>query len=323
MKIMLKSLSVGVLSLASLGALSTPAIAASLTGATIGGSASNDYLIYGVNGSNQTVVIPNTSNPSVDFANVQSVLTGNATSPTGNVELRASSEQAGFTTAEFAKNTSLSGAIGGKKITLSSLTALDWATTDYNGSGKTFGRYWFDSVLAQALTINNTPVPVNFGAGINNSLFNAFVTNKGFQRFSDPNISYVNQNTDGLVSIGLAGHYNALSVLFSSNTISALPPSVQPVVQAVLSRQNLLAQVSEVVKYSYDDGKQSGYLFSFKATNSGLVALNDGRSHTGNYEVTFQGAKPVPVPAGFVGIALAGAIGGGMLKRRKPKNLHS
>jgi hypothetical protein len=92
---------------------------------------------------------------------------------------------------------------------------------------------------------------------------------------------------------------------------------VQPVVQAVISRQNLLAQVSEVVKYSYDGGNQTGYLYSFKATPSNLVALDDGRSHSGNYEVTFQGAKPVPVPAGFVGIALAGAIGGRMIKRRK------
>ena len=307
MKTILKSLSVGVLSLASLGALSTPAIAASLTGATIGGSAPNDYLVYDANATN-TFVVPST------FANVQTVLSGNAANPTGNVELRAASEQVGF---DFTKNTTLSGAIAGKSLTLSSLTASDWATTDYNGSGKTFGRYWFDSALAQALTFNNVPLPVNFGNTVNNLLFNAFVANKGFERFSDPNISYVNQSADGVVAIGLAGHYNALSVLFNSNTINALPPLVQPVVQAVISRQNLLAQVSEVVKYSYDGGNQTGYLYSFKATPSNLVALDDGRSHSGNYEVTFQGAKPVPVPAGFVGIALAGAIGGRMIKRRK------
>lgn len=307
MKTLLQGLSASVLSLASVGALfTTPAIAASLTGATIGGSAPNDYLVYGVLG-NQTVSIPNTD------ANVQSVLDGNAASPTGNVELRASSEKSNFDATEFAKNTTLSGMLGGKSITLSSLTASDWATANYNGSGKTFGQYWF----AQALTANGFGAVV--GTSVGDTIFNAFVTNGGFQRFSDPNISYVNQNdADGVVSIGLAGYYNALSVLLNSNTINSLPISAKLFVQAVLANPNFpVLQASEVVKYSYDGGKQTGYLYSFFATPSGLVAADDRLSHTGNYEVTFQGARPVPVPAGFVGIALAGVIGGGMMKRRK------
>lgn len=307
MKTMLKGLSAGILSLASLGALSTaPAIASSLTGASIGGDAPSDYLVYDANAIN-TFLVPSTD------ANVQTALSGNAASPTGNVELRASSEKAGF---DFDKNTSLSGAIGGKSITLSSLTASDWATANYNGSGKTFGEYWF----AQALTANGFGAVV--GTAIGNTIFTKFKDNGGYQRFSDPNISYVNQNdANGEVSIGLAGFDNALSVLLTSNTINALPNTaplfVRTLVNSVLSNPNLVVQASEVVKYSYDNGNQAGYLYSFKATKSGLVALDDGKSHTGNYEVTFQGAKPVPVPAGFVGIALAGIVGARMIKRRK------
>jgi len=310
MKTMLKGLSAGVLSLASLGALSSaPAIASSLTGATIGGTAPTDYYVYGVNGSNQTVKIDAPTN-----ADLQTVLGGNAASPTGNVELRATSEETPF---DFTKNTSLSGTIGGKSITLSSLTQSDWDTANYNGSNKTFGRYWFDT----ALTANGLGSLVGTGT-IPNGFFNTFKNNGGFQRFSDPNISYVNQNdANGEVAIGLAGHYNALSVLLNSNTINALPTSpinLKVIAQGVLANPNLpVLQASEVVKYSYDGGSKSGYLYSFQATNSGLVATDYLVSHSGNYEVTFQGTKPVPVPAGFVGIALAGAIGGGMIKRRK------
>ncbi|MBD2188870.1 NF038130 family PEP-CTERM protein [Pseudanabaena mucicola] len=282
MKTLLQGLSASALSLASVGALfTTPAIASSLTGATIGGSASSDYLVYDANITN-TFLVPST------FANVQTVLDGDADSPTGNVELRASSEQTVF---DFDKNTTLSGTLGGKSITLSSLTASDWYTANYNGSGKTFGEYW----LAEALTANGFGAVV--GTPFGNTLFNTFVANGGFQRFSDPNISYVNQDeVNGVVSIGLAGYYNA-AFLFG------------------LPSANI--QASEVVKYSYNGGQQTGYLYGFIATDSKLISNDGTSSHTGNYEVTFQGARPVPVPAGFVGVALAGVIGSGMIKRRK------
>jgi hypothetical protein len=286
MKTILKGLSAGVLSLASLVVLPhAPAIASSLTNASIGGSASSDYLVYGANATN-TFVIPNI------LANVQAVLGGSAASPTGNVELSASSEKGSF---DFTKNTSLSGAIGGKNITLSSLTASDWATPDYKGSGKTFGAYWFHEAFTTNVAKLSNPQQ-SFLLSQESNLFTAFGLAKGFQRFSDPNISYVNQNDqNGWISIGLAGHYDAAALL-------GLPIG-----------KNI--QASEVVKYNYEG--HTGYLYSFKADKSNLSALDDGVSHTGNYEVTFQGTKPVPVPAGFVGIALAGVIGGGMIKRRK------
>ena len=304
MKTMFKGLSAGVLSLASLGALSAaPAIASSLTGASIGGTAPTDYYVYGVSGNN-TVKIPSPTS-----ADLQTVLGGNAGSPTGNVELAATSEKAGF---DFTKNTTLSGAIGGKSITLSSLTASDWATSNYNGSSKTFGRYWFESALANAVTLggnpfplfadNSTPTKIATNNIIKNSLFNAFVAAKGFERFSDPNISYVNQDNTGFISIGLAGHYNAVPLL-----LAGLPQNLQSIVQNVIPNLALV-QASEVVKYTYDGGNQTGYLYGFKATQTNLVGGDDGRSHNGNYEVTFQGTKPVPVPAGFVGIALAGKL---------------
>ncbi|BAT51681.1 hypothetical protein NOS3756_06080 [Nostoc sp. NIES-3756] len=258
----------------------TPAQAGSLTNVTIGGSAATDYLVYGVQGNN-TATIDKT------FANVQQVLDGNAASPTGNVELRASSEKANF---DFTQNTTLSGTIGGKSLTLSSLVLSDW-TSAYKGT--TFGQYWFSQVLSAnniILTDSNKT-----------QLFSIFTNYGGFQRFSDPNISYVNQDdTTGKISIGLAGHLNATPLLLQSIDGYLADPKIPLSFKTLVSPlRNLLAsttiQASEIVKYSYDGGAYE-YLFGFKATNSGLTESTDGVSHSGNYEVAFQGIAPTPTP---------------------------
>ena len=299
MKTLLKSLSAGALSLASLGAIATaPVSAASLTDAAIGGTASSDYYVYDVNaaGTNTTLVTSN-------LANVQKVLDGNANSPTGNVELAASSEQTNF---DFTKNTTLEGKIGGKSLVLSSLTSTDWFSTGLGASSTAYGannlaNRWFNDLL-NAAGQSNVNAPTKAFA------YNQFLLIKGFERTSDPNISYVNQDdTTGLISIGLAGHLNLVDAykLGANSQIAAFLGSS--------------LQASEVVKYTYDNN-QTGYLYSFKATNSGLVSDDGTNSHNGNYEVTFQGTpgtRSVPVPAAFVGIAIAGAIGALKLKRSK------
>ncbi|MEH2433616.1 MAG: NF038130 family PEP-CTERM protein [Nostoc sp.] len=256
-----------------------PAQAGTLTGATIGGTAASDYLVYDSNAKN-TFSVANTSE------NVQKVLSGNAASPTGNVELAASSEQAGF---DFTKNTTLAGTIGGKTLTLSSLTSDDWfgvgqTTTTYGLNN--LANTWFN----QALNSNSTISTLLAASGYTQqTLFNSFLTNGGFQRFSDPNISYVNQDdTNGLISIGLAGHLNAAPLLGLSSSVFKL-------------------QASEIVKYTYD-GK-TDYLYSFKATNSGLLELSDGISHSGNYEVTIKGVPPAAVPEPSVMLGLLGVAG--------------
>ena len=296
MKTLLKSLSVGVLSLASLGAIANaPVSAASLTGATIGGTASSDYYVYDVIANNKTK-----RSESPTSQDIQKVLGGNASSPTGNVELAASSETATF---DFTKNTTLEGNIGGKSLVLSSLTATDWFSTGLGASSTAYGannlaNRWFSDLL-------NAAGQSNANASRKVNAYNAFLEIKGFERTSDPNISYVNQDdTTGLISIGLAGHLNL---------VDAYKLDANSLIAGFLGAS---LQASEVVKYTYDNN-QTGYLYSFKATDSGLVSDDGTNSHNGNYEVTFQGARPVPVPAAFVGIAIAGAIGALKLKRSK------
>ncbi|WP_168505330.1 NF038130 family PEP-CTERM protein [Anabaena sp. UHCC 0187] len=280
-----------------MGALAAnPVQAGTLTGATIGGTAANDYYVYDVVGSQTT---PVTSN----LTNVKKVLDGDAESPTGNVELRASTEQVGFNATEFAKNTTLEGKIGGKNITLSSLTSADWFGPSLNMAyGQTnLANTWFnqfyvaagldtkETQLKTALGLplpNNTP---NLSTIIRTSVFNVFTSIGGFQRASDPNIAYVNQDDNtGLIKIGLAGHLDMKSYY-------------APIFGSLTNLINNNFQASEVVKYTYNG--VTDYLYSFTATNSGLTSTQANGDHSGNYEVTIVGVpRKAPEPSAMLGI---------------------
>lgn len=289
---------------ASLGAIaSAPAQAGSLTNATIGGTAASDYFVYDVQG-NKTVRVESTQ------ANVNKALDGNAANPTGNVELAASSEQKDF---DFTKNTSLSGTIGGRNITLSSLTRADWDSQV--GDGQTFAQKWFN----QALTANGFGSIVGSSNGRAQLAYTAAFAkfnSGGRERFSDPNISYVNQDHNtGEIKIGLAGHLDATSLLFAGLDD---PQALVNSFRAPQSRINPI-QASEIVKVSYDNGPAQ-LLYSFNATRTGLTAADDGQSHNGNYEVKLQGKVPtqaVPEPSVMLGLLGVAGMFGTQRQRKK------
>lgn len=279
MKKTFQTLMIGTTMAVGLSAIATtPAQAASLTNATIGGTNPSDYLVYDANDTN-TFVVPNT------LENVQKVLDGNATNPTGNVDLATSSEQPGF---DFTKNTTLEGTINGKNLILSSLTADDWSSSF---QGTTFGEYWFN----QAISVNGFGNLL--GTPIGDFLFTSFLNNGGYEEFSDPNISYVNQDdTSGLISIGLAGSLDVTNLL-----LGVVPDALKPLLDGAL------IQVSEVVKYTYEG--QTDYLFSFQATDSGLTKEGDDQIQNGNYEVSIQGVAPTSVPEPSVILGMLGVAG--------------
>lgn len=293
------------------GIFTAPALAGSLTNSTIvgsqvkiGGSAADDYYVYDSNDDN-TFKVDSTQ------ANVQRVLYGNADDTRGNVELASGSEGNGF---DFTKNTTLEGEVGGQDIILSSLTEDDWARD--MGGGMTFGQSWFNEVL----------MANGFNSLVgNDSIFNIFKFQGGFQRFSDPNISYVNQDSSGDINIGLAGHFDATDLL-----VKALNPwGEQGANQFEIflnrlrnpSERGKAIQASEVVKVTY--GGETEYLYSFKATETGLTDIDDGFSHNGNYQVTFTSApdfsraRKVPEPSVMLGLlSVAGIF---VSKRRENK----
>lgn len=186
---------------ASVSAFGTAANAGtlSLKTPTISGSAPTDYLLYDADSTN-TFQVANTA------TNLEKVLSGDRTNSTGNVELAASSERTGF---DFSKATTLDGTIGGKTLTISSLTQDDWKSTYKDGLS--FGQFWFN----EALSANKLTDSISKDDSA--KLFSVFETFGGFQRFSDPNIAYVNQDSKtGLVQIGLAGHFDATPLFTSS-----------------------------------------------------------------------------------------------------------
>jgi hypothetical protein len=304
----IKPFLIGISVCAGMGAIaSSPAFAGSLTNPSLSGTAS--YLTYDADQTN-TFKVDNTP------ANLAKVLGGSINSPTGNVELFSNSET--LTNAAFATYTgvsSLTGKIGGRDITLSSLTMADWLSPV---GSKTLGQAWFDEML----TANGFSAFV--GSANGSLLFNVFSQFGGFQRFSDPNVAYVNQDdTTGLISIGLAGHLNAtplflrsIDAFLASNASSqskTLVRNLRPVLAAKV------LQASELIKYTYNN-TQTGYLYSFKGVSSGLVERGDGVSHNATYEVALQGIAPeppqqsVPEPSLLVGLV---GLGGFLANKRK------
>jgi hypothetical protein len=287
MKQLLKKLAIGASLAVGVTAIATnPAHAGTLTNVTVGGTAPTNYYVYDVSGNN-TVQVPS------NLTNVQKVLDGNAASPTGNVELAANSELSSF---NFLSNTSLTGSIGGKSLTLSSLTATDWFGTTLNTTygANTLATKWFNDFLVKAG--KGSLVGTSTAA----SAFGLFGQLRGFQRTSDPNISYVNQDDGtGEIKIGLAGHFD-LKAYYSQ------PSSGFATFAALLPNG---FQASEVVKYTYNG--QTDFLYSFSATPSGLTASvgTDTLSHSGNYEVIIPGVPPAKTPEPSVMLGVLGVVG--------------
>jgi hypothetical protein len=278
---------------------SAPASAASLT--NIGTGATADILTYCSDGAT-------TYECDADLA---TVLTGDASNPGGNIELASDSEQAGF---DFSTSASMRGTLNGKAIGVSSLTASDWAT---DMGGVTLAQKWFSEAMGVVASQVDATTQ-RYLASQQSTLFGIFSATGGFQRFSDPNISYINQDdSTGEVKIGLAGHYNATPLVLGAalQYLGATPQGAA--LGAALSGVTL--QASELVKVVYDGGPAQ-FLYSFAATESGQYESGDGISHTGNYEVAFQGQLPpgesVPEPAALLGLV---SVGGLMVRRRQAK----
>lgn len=289
--------------------VASPSFAASLTNPSVSGVAGTDYLVYKQVG-NQTVLD--------NSAPLSTVLQGSAANPGGNVELFADSETSKYNTLTNFQNataTSLTGQILGNPIVLSSLTYSDWFKTG-SGNSTTYGAANLATTWFNANLVANgygALFQTNSGKAIAALAYNTFLGNAGFQRFSDPNISYLNQDSpNSPIKIGLAGHYDATNLLSA-----ALGPQVAPQISLLRdpSKASSPLQMSEVVKVTY--GGNTSYLYSFQATESDLTAADDGISHSGNYEVTLPG-QAVPEPITMLGMALG--VGSLVATKGKPKN---
>lgn len=283
---------------------SAPAFAASLSVTSLTGN----FFIYDSDGVHTTLT------PYTGLNQAQRILEGSAGSPTGNIELFADSETSKYSNLNDFQNaavTTLTGTIQGKQLSLSSLTGKDWfgEAKDTTYGAATLATSWFNAVL----DANGFIAPNRAG------LFNTFLTNGGFQRFSDANISYVNQaNPTSKVLIGLGGHYDATNLLVDVFTGNSKNSFVRAAALSSINSQRsaekrgTAIQASEVFKVAF--GGKTDYKYNFSATNSGLTATDDGISHNGNYEIAVE---PVPEPTTILGMIVG--MGGIFAAKRQQK----
>jgi len=310
MKSNLKKLLFGASILASVSAIATAP--ASATTFTLSGS---DIIKYDAIDTNNDGILDTTeANPNAD---INALLQGNCSVPAyqpqyecepgepgGNLELFARSEQLNLNQfLAYQDVTSLEATFDdGRNMTLSSLTAVDWFGNDLNtGYGaNTLANRWFSDAL-NAYNINDLLLG---GLGYTRgSLYNTFLNNGGFQRFSDANISYVNNN-NGTVDIGLAGHYDATQMLLGAGI--GLGSLGSPL------------QASEVVKVTHNG--RTTYAYTFSAARSTLSSNDGTRSHTGVYDPQFTLDDPVDVPEPSILLGLIGVGGLVVAKRQSQKS---
>lgn len=291
------------------------------------GVAGTDYYVYKVVGSNLT---------RDDAAPMSTILQGSApvagnANPQGNVELFANSETSTFAGTTFggafysAPHVTISGTLQGVPISISSLNGNDWFSkpgpvydTTYAGAAdnSTLARKWFndffsfynfDGVMSSAGVSGGTIATERA------NLFGQFLAGNGFQRVSDPNIAYVNQDdVTNVVSIGYEGTQSYVKT-FILGYISASPNLTTPQKAAIGATVNAMPiDLSEVALVTYNGGAATP-TYGFTSSLVGLTTDDLTESYNSNFEMTFAGV-PEPTSLGLLG------LGGMALLRRSRKS---
>ncbi len=216
--------------------------------------------------------------------------------PLTNVELGASNENQ-------TENIGFSGMLGGKVVSVETVTAADWAI---------FGTQWINDFTTAYSGLSGLE---NVIAGyIDSAMSNPNVET----RFGDPNVGgFTFDENSGEYQLDLIGHYNLLNAPYlQSEEYSTMVNGLN-----FLLGGNPL-QVSEMAKVTIDG--VVNYAYSFSATDTGYDHA-DGSSHSGLYSWTLAGEpiqsaaiQSVPEPSTMLGLMAVGGLV--TLSQRKSRN---
>ncbi len=232
--------------------------------------------------------------------------------------------------------TTLFGELEGTPVSFSSLTWPDWQVESYDCAstpqtatlvpGGLLDRWLADLGTAYGIA-PASPQALAELAG-------AMICGDFLQRFSDPNIAYVNDGDPGnggaVPVIGLAGTDDLCSIMAPILTNAGITPPAPfptwasfcavPVGTPPTGRPAF--QISELVKL--EGGGLSTILYSFSAIDSGQSELQSPTSHTGIYEITapfIPPGPPTPVPAiqpfGLALLSFGLMLAAGWARRRR------
>ncbi len=213
--------------------------------------------------------------------------------------------------------TVLSGTLNGHPISISSLNGNDMFKTAANTYSTAYGapnlaNQWFNDFL-NAYNFNAAlgSLPPALAAAAKQDLFGQFLADDGFLHLMNPNVSYVNYDTDAnLIRIGLPAIYD-----FSPSIKFTLGQVEQSLLLPANTLQSLVPPNVHFSNIALVNGQP---MYNFSATLSGLSvpdqATSTTSSYSGNYELTIA---PEPGTLSLTACGIVGLVGLRWTRKRK------
>ncbi|MGK7929222.1 MAG: NF038130 family PEP-CTERM protein [Spirulina sp.] len=196
-------------------------------------------------------------------------------------------------------DTGFTGNLGLDAITVEGITQADW-----DGG---LGTQWMADFALEYPTV---------AAALDtaNTMFGVDLYSEITPRSGDPNVAYMAKNdANGDITIDLIGHYNVWEADWMAPYLSVIDTAFPGLTNEAL-------QISEIAKVTINGQEQ--YVYGFSAEQTGVVAGDDGKSHSGRYTVTLLGAGTPETPEGVPepSIVLGLMTVGGLLAASKRKS---
>ncbi len=254
-----------------------------------------DIQVYTGGSSGQFILNNNAINPAIN-------LLTNPNNNYANVELWRSTENP-------LANVGFSGILGGKNVSVSSVTAADWQ----NGLGTQWLNDFLTAYNGRGITVSGNNVTVGAITQTKTQLLTSLLAANGLPSSGDPNISSFTLDTDtNTFSLDLIGHKDLKPRLLAGQ-YSTGNAAWDQLLRGAATQITGELQASEIAKVTI--GNQSYFAYSFNAQSTGITTPDGTESYTGKY--TWNKTLPLPVPESSTIFGLIGLGGILVLTQKK------